>query len=449
MGSLLPNINEPAKFAQIYFLGPNEQLNRRNQIFSELSMNLCRSIQQLLFEFNPYVHVFDHASQYLNRHPDNELSIVFFEHKITQATDIRRYNAPSVNEVAAIVVGTENDRMALNREIYIYKKSEDNNDRLTIISDDQACYDPLHYVLMFPLGTPGWAPNLYLKYDNVEDNDEQQEIDPHNNIIQDSPHSSIISNENNLNIDTQTNLFNDVSINNSVENNQSIDERELDISVENNNLYEEINDNDDYDRDDYVAASSHQSRYVSCCEFYSSRLMRLSDDSDYFCYFGRLLQQYIVDNYLKIEHQKLKYLQFNQDKLRIDLYSGLVDALNVGDTDLNQTGTKLILPSSFVGGPRYMMNLFQDAMSIVRRYGKPDLFITITCNPKWPEIMAELKPGQTPQDIPDIVSRIFRIKLKAILDQLINKGILGTVQAHMYVIEFQKRVINLLKYVIY
>lgn len=87
------------------------------------------------------------------------------------------------------------------------------------------------------------------------------------------------------------------------------------------------------------------------------------------------------------------------------------------------------------------MNLFQDAMSIVRRYGKPDLFITITCNPKWPEILTELKQGQTPQDIPDIVSRIFRIKLKAILDQLINKGILGTVQAHMYVIEFQKRVL--------
>jgi hypothetical protein len=92
-----------------------------------------------------------------------------------------------------------------------------------------------------------------------------------------------------------------------------------------------------------------------------------------------------------------------------------------------------------------MLNLFQDAMSIVRKFGKPDLFITITCNPKWPEILAELKPHQTPQDIPDIVSRIFRLKLKVILDQLINKGILGHVDAHMYVIEFQKRV-NKLNY---
>jgi len=73
----------------------------------------------------------------------------------------------------------------------------------------------------------------------------------------------------------------------------------------------------------------------------------------------------------------------------------------------------VILPSSFVGRPRYMQNLFQDAMSIVRVFGKPDFFITVTCNPKWPEIQKELREGQSPSDIPDIVSRIFRLKLKA------------------------------------
>lgn len=351
MGSLLPNNNEPAKFAQIYFLGPNEQLNRRNQIFSELSMNLCRSIQQILYEFNPYVHIFDHASQYLNRHPDNELSIVFFEHKITQTTDIRRYNAPTVNEVAAIIVGTENDRMALNREIYIYKKSEDNNDRLTIISDDQACYDPLHYVLMFPYGTPGWAPNLYRKYD-IEQNNINNLIQMPNQNNDLHINNNNINNSNNVETNENNNLNESITAESDYSNESSTTINELDLNIQTeteNNLYEEIIDNDDYDNDDYVSASSHQSRYVSCCEFYSSRLMRLSDDSDYFCYFGRLLQQYIVDNYLKIEHQKLKYLQFNQDKLRIDLYSGLVDAFNAGDTDLEQTGTKLILPSSFVG----------------------------------------------------------------------------------------------------
>jgi hypothetical protein len=99
----------------------------------------------------------------------------------------------------------------------------------------------------------------------------------------------------------------------------------------------------------------------------------------------------------------------------------------------------LILPSSFTGGPRYMQNLFHDAMSIVRHFGKPDLFITVTCNPYWPEIQRELKEGQSTEDIPDIISRIFRLKLKAILEMILKNGILGRVNAHMYTIEFQKR----------
>ncbi|MBN8138620.1 hypothetical protein J0J21_23110, partial [Vibrio vulnificus] len=41
----------------------------------------------------------------------------------------------------------------------------------------------------------------------------------------------------------------------------------------------------------------------------------------------------------------------------------------------------IILPSSFTGGPRYMMEHYHDAMSICRFYGHPDLFITFTCNP--------------------------------------------------------------------
>jgi hypothetical protein len=434
MGALLPNQNEPTKFAQIYFLGPNEQIDRRNEIFSELSRNLCRSIQEILYVHNPYVHIFDHASQYLNTNPANELSIVFFQHRITQTTDIRRYNQPTVNEVAALVVGTERDRMALNREIYIYKKNEDNENRLQIINDNQACYDALHYVLMFPYGSPGWAPHLYTKHTITE---QPNLINTNQNRNQDNNNNEINDNQN-QSIDILEQNIDDVI---------EIDSNDDDLN-EMNNTYNEIidqeEDEDEYLVDDHMTASSHQSRYVSCCEFYSSRLMRLSDDSDYFCYFGRLYQQYIVDNYLKIEHQKLKYLQFNQDKLRTDLYQGLVDALNGGDHDLTQTGRKLILPASFIGGPRYMLNLFQDAMAIVRKYGKPDLFVTITCNPSWPEILAELKPNQSPQDIPDIVSRIFRLKLKVILDQIINKGILGKVNAHMYVIEFQKRVYNLL-----
>ena len=29
---------------------------------------------------------------------------------------------------------------------------------------------------------------------------------------------------------------------------------------------------------------------------------------------------------------------------------------------------------------------YQDAMAMISKYGKPDLFLTFTCNPKWAEI---------------------------------------------------------------
>ena len=50
--------------------------------------------------------------------------------------------------------------------------------------------------------------------------------------------------------------------------------------------------------------------------------------------------------------------------------------------DIGPLGCKLILPSSHVGSPRFMTQLFQDAMAICRHFHKPDLFLTITANPK-------------------------------------------------------------------
>ena len=53
---------------------------------------------------------------------------------------------------------------------------------------------------------------------------------------------------------------------------------------------------------------------------------------------------------------------------------------------------------------RYMFNNCQDAMAICKRYGYPDLFITITCNVNWPEILDFVKSiGLTASDRLDIV----------------------------------------------
>jgi hypothetical protein len=154
---------------------------------------------------------------------------------------------------------------------------------------------------------------------------------------------------------------------------------------------------------------------------------------------GRLFQEWLVDQYCRIEIQRLDYLRFNQKKIRAELYQGVVDAVEAGETTAGLIGRPFILPSSFVGGPRYMAQSFQDAMALVRKFGKPDLFITMTCNPKWIEISRELKEGETANDRPDLVARVFRIKLQALLDDLFKQHVFGKAQARIFVVEFQKR----------
>ena len=86
-----------------------------------------------------------------------------------------------------------------------------------------------------------------------------------------------------------------------------------------------------------------------------------------------------------------------------------------------------------------MTMLYQDAMAIVRNYGKPDLFITYTCNPLWKDIRENMPQGQTVKDRQDLTVCVFRLKLKELLKDLTKDCIFGRCIAHMHVIEFQKR----------
>ena len=175
---------------------------------------------------------------------------------------------------------------------------------------------------------------------------------------------------------------------------------------------------------------------VSEMEFYCYRLMQRSNTS-YLHASGRLLQQYMVDQYAKVEQGRINWVKRNQATIRSALYQGLVDAVAAGDG--SRAGRRIILPSSFQGGPRHMHMLYQDAMAIVRKYGKPTFFITFTCNPRWDEIALELKPGQTAHDRPDLISRVFNLKKKQLLKDILDGMIFGHVQAHVHTIEFQKR----------
>jgi hypothetical protein len=102
----------------------------------------------------------------------------------------------------------------------------------------------------------------------------------------------------------------------------------------------------------------------------------------------------------------------------MELYSGLQDALDRGDTRIEMVGKRIYLPSSHTRSPRYMAQNLQDAMTICRWIGYPNLFVTFTCNSKWPKIqniIDELDKKQKPADRAEVVVRVFMIKLKQLM----------------------------------
>lgn len=80
-----------------------------------------------------------------------------------------------------------------------------------------------------------------------------------------------------------------------------------------------------------------------------------------------------------------------------------------------------------------------DAMSIFAKHGPPDLFITFTANPTWPEIVNNLRQDEITSDRPDLVARVFKLKLNVLMDDLTKVGVFGKAKAFVYTIEFQKR----------
>ncbi|XP_058808470.1 uncharacterized protein LOC131674040 [Phymastichus coffea] len=78
-------------------------------------------------------------------------------------------------------------------------------------------------------------------------------------------------------------------------------------------------------------------------------------------------------------------------------------------------------------------------MAIVNETGKPDIFLTMTCNPNWLEITKNLLPGQQAADRPDLVARVFDLKKDHLLHVVTKENFFGKVSSYVYVIEFQKR----------
>ena len=88
--------------------------------------------------------------------------------------------------------------------------------------------------------------------------------------------------------------------------------------------------------------------------------------------------------YVKIEGQRLAFIRNNQNKLRSEQYVLHEHVNNLGNGHNVRPGHVVVFPSTYVGSSRALKENFEDAMAIIKKYGKPDL--TFACNPKWRKI---------------------------------------------------------------
>ncbi len=97
------------------------------------------------------------------------------------------------------------------------------------------------------------------------------------------------------------------------------------------------------------------------------------------------------------------------------------------------------LPSSVHGSPRHMTALAKNAMVLVSEFGCLHVFITLTCNSKWPEIVSQLLDGQTAFDCPDVTVAVFKSRLDQMKMNIRNgKYFDGHKPAYLFhVIEYQ------------
>ncbi|XP_074373762.1 uncharacterized protein LOC141714124 [Apium graveolens] len=167
-----------------------------------------------------------------------------------------------------------------------------------------------------------------------------------------------------------------------------------------------------------VGKCSKKKVYITMREYYAYQLMIRNNPVLILRQGGRLFQQFVVDAYTTIEQYKLNWVRDHQQILRLDQYSSVREALSKGNVDPAHIGKGVIIPASFTGSKRYMTQYFQDSLAICKNIGHPTFFLTMTCNSKWPEIqrMLDMMPGVKVEDAPDVVARVFKLKL----DQLVN-----------------------------
>jgi len=156
---------------------------------------------------------------------------------------------------------------------------------------------------------------------------------------------------------------------------------------------------------------------------------------------GRLTLEFYCDAWASHEASIMEFHRRPQQQAvyRTASRAALIDQLVHGEPQDIGVPVRTVLPASVVGSPRFYHTLFLNAMALPRRFGKPDLFITMTANPHWEEIRDNIPRHSEWQFHPDIVARVFMLKVDSLIADIRERKIFGDVAAIVWRIEWQKR----------
>ncbi|KZP30308.1 hypothetical protein FIBSPDRAFT_699312, partial [Athelia psychrophila] len=156
-GALLPQTGQAPTYAQLYIHDPRAALdvrNRRNENVREATM---QALHDTLTQSHYYAHLYKHAYEVLSEHRDTSDVTIHLRCKPSQ--DRRRYNLPTVDEIAVVLPG-DGTQPVDSRDIILRLRWPDGP--LQRISDGHVSYACLHYVLLFPHGEDGWHWDMRL-----------------------------------------------------------------------------------------------------------------------------------------------------------------------------------------------------------------------------------------------------------------------------------------------
>ncbi|GFS54908.1 helitron_like_N domain-containing protein [Trichonephila inaurata madagascariensis] len=136
-GSLHPANAEDSKYLQIYFLGEDEQVQRRLDLLnSPVDRNIVLKLQRILHQHNSYVRSFKMTAEIMdhNIQVDYRIKIPgkapFKEHK-------GRFNAPSVSEVTIMMVVELADRRDIGSDATLFAVANEMQNRLDEVTTYQ------------------------------------------------------------------------------------------------------------------------------------------------------------------------------------------------------------------------------------------------------------------------------------------------------------------------